>query len=183
MAKKKRNTVVNNIDTVNVEIDYDKLAQAIVKANKLVGNKDVSDEEKDPQKKLNLFKAIVQILKGDQDKNGRLLSNSFVLLLTLFFKTMAVAGFLFSLVTIGIYVYYLTEASWSAFSSIVSNIFLLIPVFSVSYCIFLYSVLMWGAGNDIKKEKDKNYIISVFSGITGLAALIVSFIALMKGVG
>lgn len=33
MAKKKNNTtVVNNIDSVNVEIDYDKLAEAIVKA-------------------------------------------------------------------------------------------------------------------------------------------------------
>ena len=35
MAKKKSNTtVVNNIDFVNVEIDYDKLAEAIVKAEK-----------------------------------------------------------------------------------------------------------------------------------------------------
>lgn len=33
MAKKKNNTtVVNNIDSVNLEIDYDKLAEAIVKA-------------------------------------------------------------------------------------------------------------------------------------------------------
>ena len=35
MAKKKNNTtVVNNIDSVNLEIDYDKLAEAIVKARK-----------------------------------------------------------------------------------------------------------------------------------------------------
>ena len=33
MAKKKSNpTVVNNIESVNMEIDYDKLAEAIVKA-------------------------------------------------------------------------------------------------------------------------------------------------------
>lgn len=32
MAKKKQNTVVNNIDSVNVEIDYKKLAKEIVAA-------------------------------------------------------------------------------------------------------------------------------------------------------
>ena len=40
MAKKKNNTtVVNNIDSVNVEIDYDKLAEAIVKAGELAEKK------------------------------------------------------------------------------------------------------------------------------------------------
>lgn len=35
MAKKKEKTqVINNIDQLNLEIDYDKLAEAIVKANK-----------------------------------------------------------------------------------------------------------------------------------------------------
>lgn len=40
MAKKKNNTtVVNNIDSVNVVIDYDKLAEAIVKAGELAEKK------------------------------------------------------------------------------------------------------------------------------------------------
>ncbi len=39
MAKKKNNTtVVNNIDSVNLEIDYDKLAEAIVKAQQKVND-------------------------------------------------------------------------------------------------------------------------------------------------
>ena len=33
------------------------------------------------------------------------------------------------------------------------------------------------------QEKDRNYIISVFSGIVGFAALIVALVALFKGVG
>ena len=40
MAKKKNNTtVVNNIDSVNVEIDYDKLAEAFVKAQQKANEK------------------------------------------------------------------------------------------------------------------------------------------------
>lgn len=42
MAKKKQNTVVNNIDTVNIEIDYDKLAEAIVKAQNKTSKKSSS---------------------------------------------------------------------------------------------------------------------------------------------
>ena len=33
------------------------------------------------------------------------------------------------------------------------------------------------------QEKDRNYIISVFSGIVSFAALIVALVALFKGVG
>ena len=39
MAKKKHNTIVNNIDSINVEIDYNKLAQAIVDAQNKSNNK------------------------------------------------------------------------------------------------------------------------------------------------
>ena len=36
---------------------------------------------------------------------------------------------------------------------------------------------------EIETEKDRNYIISVFSGIVSFAALIVALVALFKGVG
>ena len=39
MAKKDRKTVVNNIDEINIEIDYDKLAEAIVKAETMAQSK------------------------------------------------------------------------------------------------------------------------------------------------
>lgn len=39
MAKKQPKTVINNIDSVNIEIDYDKLAEAIVRAQNNVKKK------------------------------------------------------------------------------------------------------------------------------------------------
>lgn len=40
MAKKQTKTIINNIDSVNVEIDYDKLAEAIIKAQMVSQNKE-----------------------------------------------------------------------------------------------------------------------------------------------
>ena len=37
--------------------------------------------------------------------------------------------------------------------------------------------------NEIDKEKDRNYIVDVFSAIVSFAALIVALVALLKGVG
>ena len=39
------------------------------------------------------------------------------------------------------------------------------------------------SAKEIETEKDRNYIISVFSGIVSFAALIVALVALFKGVG
>lgn len=40
MAKKQPKTTINNIDSVNIEIDYDKLAEAIVKAQTKLSQKE-----------------------------------------------------------------------------------------------------------------------------------------------
>jgi hypothetical protein len=42
---------------------------------------------------------------------------------------------------------------------------------------------MWKSAKEIETEKDRNYIISVFSGIVSFAALIVALVALFKEVG
>ena len=47
----------------------------------------------------------------------------------------------------------------------------------------LYSFLLWKSAKEVETEKDRNYIISVFSGIVSFAALIVALVALFKGVG
>jgi NADH:ubiquinone oxidoreductase subunit 6 (subunit J) len=47
--------------------------------------------------------------------------------------------------------------------------------------LFLISVMFRGAANDIKREKDRNYIVALFSGIVSFVALIISIIALYRG--
>ena len=74
------------------------------------------------------------------------------------------------------------KVSWQGWN-ILSNVLAIIFVIAVTITVFLYMLMFWGAANDVKHEKDKNYVISVFSGLVGVAALIVAIIALYKGVG
>jgi hypothetical protein len=46
-----------------------------------------------------------------------------------------------------------------------------------------FALLLRASANEFDKEKDRNYIISVFSGIVSFVALIVALVALFKGVG
>ena len=46
------------------------------------------------------------------------------------------------------------------------------------FSLFLYLIVFWGAANDVEQEKDKNYVINVFTGLVSLAALIVAIFAL-----
>jgi hypothetical protein len=59
----------------------------------------------------------------------------------------------------------------------------IIFAFVVTVALALYSMLLWKSAKEIEKENDRNYIISVFSGIVSFAALIVALVALFKGVG
>lgn len=45
MRRKRRSTIIKNIESVNMEIDYDKLAEAIVKANNKQNTEHTKQEE------------------------------------------------------------------------------------------------------------------------------------------
>ena len=159
MAKKKdKPQVINNIQELNLEIDYKKLAQAIVEA------------QNDAEKQRTERKSFV--------------SNSFALGISLFFRFISIIGIAVCIIGfISIIQHAVNTAVWSTASNIVSNIFALgiIGLFLIAFGV--YCIIMWRAAKEIETEKDRNYIISVFSGIVSFAALIVALIALFKGVG
>ena len=65
MAKKKdKPQVINNIQELNLEIDYDKLAETIVK----VQNK--SRESNMPKEKMGFWKAVLLIIQNKEPKYG-----------------------------------------------------------------------------------------------------------------
>lgn len=66
---------------------------------------------------------------------------------------------------------------------IFKNVVTLVFMALICILVFLISVMFRGAANDIKCEKDRNYIVSLFSGVVSFVALIISFIALLKEVG
>ena len=159
MAKKKdKPQVINNIQELNLEIDYDKLAQAIVKA------------QNEAEKQRTESKSFV--------------SNSFIFLVSLIFGGIGLGGFGISAIGLAAIVRYVGKiAVWETAFDYISNIFALGIVTIFLVVLGLYSCLLWKSAKEIKKEKDRNYIVSVFSGIVSFAALIVALVALFKGVG
>ena len=159
MAKKKdKPQVINNIQELNLEIDYKKLAQAIVEAQ--------NDAEK------------------QQTERKSFVSNSFAFWISLFFRFVPVFGITVCLIGfITIIQYAINTAIWSSANNIIANIFALGIVVLFLIALGAYCIIMWRAAKEIEQEKDKNFIVAVFSGIVSFAALIVALVALFKGVG
>lgn len=179
MSKKDKPPIVNNINQLNLEIDYDKLAEAIVKAQeKAKIEKAASEKDEKP----GFFSAIWRILKGEKSKDGRFLSAPFTVIISFLYRGITILGLIAIVLLCIATVMALGQVSWQGWN-IANNILCIVLLLVVAVTIFLYMLLFWGAANDVKHEKDKNYVISVFSGLVSVAALIVAIIALYKGVG
>ena len=157
-AKNKDKTqIINNIGKLNLEIDYDKLAEAIMKA---------------------------QYEAEQQAKQKSYVSNSFAFWISLFFRLVPVFGI--AVCGIGVFSiidYAVNIAVWNTINNIIANVFLLWVMGVLLVSLGAYCIIMWKAAKEIEQEKDKNFIVSVFSGIVSFAALIVALAALFKGVG
>ena len=156
--KKDKPQVINNIQELNLEIDYDKLAEAIVRAQ----NKNETTDKVE----------------------SKYTTKTFASLISLFFRGVSIM-LLPIIVIIGLAIKHaITEIMvWDNFSVIVVNILSMLSIASVAFVMGIYSVVLWKSAKEIEIEKDKNYIVSVFSGIVSFAALIVALVALFKGVG
>ena len=158
MAKKKdKPQVINNIQELNLEIDYDKLAESIVKANTKL------DAEANQSKKFT---------------SGMFSMSVFVIL-----RVIALLGWIIAFALLLGSINTVIEMSWNDFSTISGNIFQIIYSITITVLLVLYPLMLWKSAKEIETEKDRNYIISVFSGIVSFAALIVALVALFKGVG
>ena len=69
---------------------------------------------------------------------------------------------------------------WDSFLGCFSSIVTLLVFLEIIIMVALYSVLLWKAAKEIEKETDRNYVVSMFSGVVSFAALIVALVALVK---
>lgn len=167
MRKKRRNIIINNY---NNDIDYDKLAQAIIKAqNQQIKDKDIPEEK------------IWLILSNKKDTNGMFTMSLFSMFTSLLFKVIAIIGFVLGPIIIVVTICSTVELIKTG-NNIFFTILTAITFIAVSIFMMVFMIIVWGASNEIDKEKDRNYVISVFSSIICLVALIVAIIALLKGV-
>lgn len=182
---KNQNQVINNINHLNLEIDYDKLADAIIHAEKRATQKeriDNTQEEKISVKKF--FSAILKIITNKTDTGGVMLQGTFALILNVFFNLLAFVCVIIAILFFVAVVKSVVELPWSSYStsswisSIIAFVFMILMVILMLIC----SILLKGSANEVERENDKNYLVSVFSGVVSMVALIVSFIALYQGV-
>ena len=158
MAKKKdKPQVINNIGEVNLDIDYDKLADAIVKAQEKADN--------------------------NANQSKKFTSGMFSMSVFVILRLAASWGMILSLVIAVSCSEVFGAFAWSSFGAVIKNVIQIIIQVSLVVLTAFYSLLLWKSAKEIETEKDRNYIISVFSGIVSFAALIVALVALFKGVG
>ena len=171
MAKKKdKPQVINNIQELNLEIDYDKLADAIAKAQEKSKSK--------PIKKICFWKSVWLIIRNKEPQNGMKTAYMLAEVMAGMFNIIAIIGAaLFAIIIC----FSILELDWGP--GILNYISQGISVGALLFASFAISLLFRGIANEIRAEKDRNYIISVFSGIVSFAALIVALVALFKGVG
>ena len=158
MAKKKEKPqIINNIGELNLEIDYDKLAESIVKAQ--------------------------EISEDEANRNKKFTSSTLAMIISLAFRGVAILGWLIALATPVAIINMAKSFVWNEVNAVIGNVFSIAFAVALFVLLVLYSFLLWKSAKEIETEKDRNYIISVFSGIVSFAALIVALVALFKGVG
>lgn len=176
---KKKNKLKNkpaaNNNTATLEIDYEKLADAIVKAQQKAAE---PKEEPDNQGKPKFFKSFWLLLRGKLNTDDQLSMGTLALLLRFMFCFISIIGMLFAGYLIYDLVTVLILMNWDQTAVIVENVFILL-----GYAVFIpfaviISVLFYAISKEIEKSKDKHYVASFFSCVVSLAALIISLVAL-----
>ena len=144
-----RPRTITKIENLKVEIDYDELADAIVKAEKSTNE-----------------------VKGYT-------SNTFAALAGFIFRMAGGIGLLMSVFGTIYGIVYLVNFDWKN-ASILGSVMLIIFVAMIFVFIFAISILLLKSAKEIEYEKDRQFVVSVFSAIVSFTALIVALVALNK---
>ena len=141
MANKNKDKpqIINNIQELNLEIDYDKLAEAMIKA-----------QEKS---------------ETVANKNPKYTSSTFALLISITFRIVAVIGWLLTITMPIAVVNIVGKLVWNNVGNFTTNIISIAIIVAIGVAIGVYSFFLWKSAKEIETEKDRNYIISVFSGL------------------
>lgn len=164
-----------------MEIDYDKLAEAIVKANNKQNTELTKQEEEiklSAKEKFRILKkGIFQIITCKNKTENALTTGLFAILVSMLFRAVAIFGVVAFVALISGLIDTCNGMTWEGLQ-IIPNVFTIATTILIGIAILLYSLVIWGSATEIENERDKNYIISVFSGIVTFVALIVALIAL-----
>lgn len=193
MAKKKNNTtVVNNIDSVNVEIDYEKLAKAMIKAQQEADKQKEIERQKAEEKQREEIIAKRKVILKEKDFSY--IKCGFLRTIKTFFNTLRI--FINILFLRKEDLKYFT--AFDAFVKLITILFMFIirillyaivvvlfvlmfAGFNLAVCIafafatFTIAQLLRIATNEIDNIENREYSLAIFSSLIGIVALIVAF--------
>ncbi len=175
MRKSRRKQVI----IVKNEIDYDKLAETMTRVNK-VDERPV--EETEEQQKESFWKIVYYIIFNKKPMNGTMTAGVFSLMVSSFFNILALLGIGTVLLGIVGIVLFFINAQWTQ-DRILGNVLGIIAIVFTICMIALFSLVLRGSANEMSIEKDRNYIVAVFSGVVSLVALVIALIALFQDNG
>lgn len=165
------------------EIDYEKLSSAIVKAQIEYNSLKNSEEERvndAVEEKIGFWKAVKIIILNERPGNGTMVSGILASIISLVFNIMAlllaVLSIVFLVAGIGFIMGNIRMNSLDCFTAISLSI-LIVVLIVIS---FLIALLFRASANEIKAENDRNYIVSMFSGLVSFVALIIALVALLN---
>ena len=173
----KENTNENAMENikVNVEIDYDKLAESIVRVQDNIKSKDGIDYEKLTK---SIVKAKHKIKSKEENDQTKMVSNLFAILIYIGFIVLGLIVSAMAIATVILLIEYVPATSWVDFGDGVNSVSQILTYLMLIFILGFVAVALFVSARDISREKDRNYIIAVFSALTSLAALVVALVAL-----
>lgn len=167
---------------VKNDFDYDKLVKAINVANHIEA--DHNDSETRNQDKLTFcgfFKLIYYIVFNKKQSNGTMTSGLLSGLIALAFNGLAILGLIVFVCGIFAIANIVKSCVWNP-ELIANNVAVISLMVAFVIIVAMFSLIFRAAANEMAKEKDRDYVVAVFSGIVSFAALVVALVALLKGV-
>jgi len=139
-----------------------------------------ADETNEERETVGFWKAVLLIVRGKGSDNSSFATGLLAYVLSFGFNALFWIGILTLLLAIYAIYQVISQMTWENWCNINDILTIVFMVF-ICMLLFLVSVMFRGAANDMKKEKDRNYIVDLFSGVVSFVALIVSLVALVKG--
>lgn len=131
------------------------------------------------QKKKHASKTIWRVICGKIDFEDDIHSKAIAMLISLIFNLVALLLAITSIVVLVATIYFAATVSWTSEFFEKNLMVCVVASLVVLLCLVVAFILRLTALG-IEKEKDRNYVIALFSGLTGFIALIISLIALFK---
>lgn len=168
----------HNVFRSTTEIDYDKLAKAIVKAQQEAEQqKEIESQQKENNtKELSLcetLKLIGLVIINKVESNGTMTSGFLGGVMSFVFNVLAILSVVVMVLGGIMGVLVLKEVALTE-SSCMLNITIVVLTAAFVVIAATIAFIFRCIANEIAKEKDRNYVIAVFSAVVAFAALVVS---------